>query len=52
MVWLQANALSHKYYYRIIDTARKNDIPVRYFGSASAQKCAVQLALDELHGGG
>ena len=23
-------------------------IPVRYFGSASAKKCAVQLALDEL----
>ena len=51
VVWLQVNALSHKYYYRIIDTARRNDIPVRYFGSASAQKCAVQLALDELHGG-
>ena len=47
-VWLQVNALSHKYYYRIIDAARKNDIPVRYFGSASAKKCAVQLALDEL----
>ncbi len=28
--------------------ARKNDIPVRYFGSASAKKCAVKLALDEL----
>lgn len=41
------NALSHKYYYRIIDAAWKNDIPVRYFGSASAKKCAVQLALDE-----
>ena len=52
VVWLQVNAMSHKYYYRIIDTARKNNIPVRYFGSASAQKCAVQLALDELHGGG
>ena len=50
VVWLQVNAMSHKYYYRIIDTARKNNIPVRYFGSASAQKCAVQLALDELHG--
>lgn len=51
VVWLQVNALSHKYYYRIIDAARKNDIPVRYFGSASARKCAVQLALDELHRG-
>lgn len=49
VVWLQVNALSHKYYYRIIDTARRNGIPVRYFGSASAQKCAVQLALAELH---
>ncbi len=48
VVWLQVNALSHKYYYRIIDAARKNNIPVRYFGSASAKKCAVQLALDEL----
>ena len=48
VVWLQVNAMSHKYYYRIIDAARKHDIPVRYFGSASAKKCAVQLALDEL----
>lgn len=48
VVWLQVNAMSHKYYYRIIGTARKHDIPVRYFGSASAKKCAVQLALEEL----
>ncbi len=48
VVWLQVNALSHKYYYRIIDAARKSGIQVRYFGSASAKKCAVQLALDEL----
>lgn len=48
VVWIQANALSHKYYYRIINTARKEGVPVRYFGPASAKKCAVQLALDEL----
>lgn len=48
VAWLQVNAMSHKYYYRIIDVARRHDIPVRYFGSASAKKCAVQLALDEL----
>lgn len=48
MVWLQVNAMSHKYYDRIIDAAQKNGIPVRYFGSASAKKCAVQLAQDEL----
>lgn len=48
VVWLQVNALSHGYYYRIIDAAQKNGTPVRYFGSASAKKCAVQLVLDEL----
>lgn len=51
VVWLQVNAMSHKYYYRIIDAARKHNIPVRYFGSASAKKCAVQLALEELAAG-
>lgn len=48
VVWIQANAISHKFYYRIIDTARKENISVRYFGSASARKCAEQLVTDEL----
>lgn len=47
-VWIQSNALSHKFYYRVIDTARKEDIPVRYFGFASAKKCAEQLVVDEM----
>ena len=48
VVWIQPNALSHKFYYRIIDTARKENIVVRYFGFASARKCAEQLVEDEL----
>lgn len=48
VIWIQPNAISHKFYYRIIDTARKNGIPVRYFGFASARKCAEQLVADEL----
>ena len=48
VVWIQANAISHKFYYRIVDTARKENISVRYFGSASARKCAEQLAADEM----
>lgn len=48
VIWIQANALSHKFYYRIIETARKNGISVRYFGFASARKCAEQLVTDEL----
>ena len=51
VVWIQANALSHKFYYRIIDAARKENIPVQYFGFASARKCAEQLVFYELSGG-
>jgi len=47
MVWIQANALAHKRYYKIIDIVRVNDIPVRYFSYASAEKCAMQLAASD-----
>ncbi|WP_300749662.1 hypothetical protein [uncultured Oscillibacter sp.] len=47
-VWIQPNALSHPFYYRVIDMARKENIPIRYFGFASARKCAEQLAVDEM----
>ena len=48
VVWIQSNALSHPFYYRIIELTRKENIPIRYFGFASARKCAEQLALDEM----
>lgn len=51
VVWIQANAMPHKLYYSIINVARKENIPVRYFGFASARKCAEQLVLDELSAG-
>lgn len=51
VIWIQANAISHKFFYRIINAARKWSIPVRYFGYASARKCAEQLAADELTDG-
>lgn len=43
MVWVQSNSLSHAYYYKIIDEARRYSIPVRYYSYASAGKCAEQL---------
>lgn len=42
-VWIQTNALSHSYFYKIINTAREYKIPVRYFGYASARKCAEEI---------
>lgn len=43
VLWVQPNALAHKAYYRIIDTARQYKKPVRYFTKASAYQSAVQL---------
>ena len=48
VVWIQANAISHAYYYKILDETRKYSIPVRYFSYASALKCAEQLAEQDM----
>lgn len=48
VVWIQTNALSHSFYYKIIDEARKHGIPVRYFAYASAVKCAEQLVNEDI----
>ena len=44
MVWIQPNALSHAFFYKIINEVRKHQIPLRYFTYASAIKCAEELA--------
>lgn len=44
VVWIQANSLSHANFYKIIDVVRANNVPIRYFRFASAEKCAMQLA--------
>ena len=43
VIWIQTNALSHAYYYKIIEEIRKYDIPLRYFSYAGATKCAEQI---------
>lgn len=48
VIWIQSNALSHAFFYKIITEARRYEIPVRYFSFASAEKCAEQLALADM----
>ncbi len=43
VVWIQPNAMAHKQYYRIIESARRYRKPVRYFTFASAVKSAEQV---------
>ena len=48
VIWIQTNAISHKQYYRIVDTARQYGKPIRYFACASAAKCARQLMENDI----
>ena len=42
-VWIQRNSISHSQFYKIVKLAKSCNIPVRYFGYASVQKCIAQL---------
>ena len=48
VIWIQTNAMSHSDFYKIIDIVRKHNIELRYFKYASAEKCAEQVALDDM----
>ena len=48
VIWVQTNAMSHSMYNKIMSNARQHNIPIRYFTSASAERCARQLAADNL----
>ena len=43
VIWIQCNAIPHRSYYSIVNTARKLGKPIRYFTYASATKCAEQI---------
>lgn len=49
IVWIQTNCIGHRTYYHIIDLCRKHNRRVRYFGYASAAKCAEQVVGEERH---
>ena len=46
-VWIQANAMCHSHFHKIVDEAKKSGIPIRYFSFASPIKCAEQLAQED-----
>lgn len=48
VVWMQTNAMPHSFYGKIMEIVRQRKIPVKYFAYASADKCAKQLAEDDL----
>ena len=48
VIWLQTNVMAHSFYNKVVEIARTHNIPVRYFSYSGAEKCAEQLALDDM----
>ena len=47
VVWVQTNCISHSQYNNITRLARQHGVQMRYFGYASAEKCAEQLVTED-----
>ena len=50
VIWIQSNAIPHRSYYSVVNTARKLGKPIRYFTNASAAKCAEQIVENDKRG--
>ncbi|MBR1659549.1 MAG: hypothetical protein IJ705_04460 [Oscillospiraceae bacterium] len=47
VVWIQNNCISHPMYWKVVKNCKVFDVQLRYFGFASAEKCAKQLVLED-----
>ena len=48
VVWVQNNCIGHSQYWNIARNCRQAGVQMRYFGFASAEKCAEQLVTEDL----
>lgn len=47
LVWIQNNRISHPQYWNIVKYCKLSGVQMRYFGYASAEKCAEQLVTED-----
>ena len=48
VVWIQNNCISHPQYWSIVKNCKLAEVQMRYFGFASAEKCAEQLVTEDM----
>ncbi len=48
VVWVQNNCMSHPQYWSVVRNCKRFGVQLRYFGFASAEKCAEQLVTEDL----
>lgn len=49
IIWIQVDYMQHKHYYKIINIARKYNIPVRYFTYKGIMSCCNQLVENDMN---
>ena len=47
VVWIQNNCISHSQFWNIVKNCKAAEVQLRYFGFASAEKCAGQLVTED-----
>lgn len=47
VVWIQNNCISHTQYWNVVKNCKIAGVQMRYFGFASAEKCAEQLVTED-----
>lgn len=47
VVWVQNNCISHSQFWNIVKNCKLAEVQMRYFGFASAEKCAEQLVTED-----
>lgn len=48
VVWVQTNCMGHSQYGNIVKATRQNQVQLRYFAFASAEKCAEQIVKEDV----
>ena len=50
VVWIQNNRISHPQFWNVVKYCKLSGVQMRYFGYASAEKCAEQLVKEDMKG--
>ena len=48
IIWIYSKEVTHSQFKKIMNLARKYNLPVRYFSYKGAEKCAEEVALSDM----
>ena len=48
-IWIQANAISHSLFYRVLDSAKQYKKSLFYCSTTGVRRCAIDIARQDLN---